>query len=215
MVLLLGVAVVILWWVASVPARGVETGPAPSPTAGTQGRPDAVPPAGLREEEVWLADLELAAGTVVTAGSMLRDVQAVGQDVVTGSDGLVAGRLDVDATVPFEVVAAELGNGTEVRPADNGQATVVRNVEALGRQLRVAATGTVEVEGGKLVVEPHSIDVGGPDFLSGATAAVVRALVTVEHDIEGLPEGLVLNDVAVQGDGFRINLRGGNVTLGR
>jgi hypothetical protein len=121
----------------------------------------------------------------------------------------------VDATVPFEVVAAELGNGIEVRPADNGQATVVRNVEALGRQLRVAATGTVEVEFGKLVVEPHSIDVGGPDFLSGAPAAVVRALVTVEHDIEGLPEGLVLNDVAVQGDGFCINLRGGNVTLGR
>lgn len=214
MVLLLAVTVMILWFMASGPAGRGEAGPVPSPTAGPERRPDAEPPAGLGGEEMWLADLGLDAGTVVTAGSMLRDVRAVGQDVVTGPDGLVAGRLAVDATVPFEVVAGELGNGTVVRPADGGQATVVRTVEALGRELRVVATGTVEVEGGKLVVEPRSIDLGGPDFLSGATAAVVRAHVTVEHTIAGLPEGLVLQDVAVQGDGFRIKLKGEDVTLG-
>jgi hypothetical protein len=214
MVLLLGVAVVILWFMASGPAGGGEADPVPSPTVGAGVRPDAEPPAGLREEEVWLGNLELDAGTVVAAGSVLRDVRAVGQDVVTGPDGLAAGRLAVDATVPFEVVAGELGQGTVVGAADGGQATVVRTVEALGRQLRVVATGTVEVEGGKLVVEPRSIDFGGPDFLSGATAAVVRALVTVEHDVEGLPDGLVLQDVAVQGDGFRVHLRGDDVTLG-
>lgn len=32
---------------------------------------------------------------------------------------------------------------------------------------------------------------------------VVRGLVTIEHDIKGLPEGLGLPDVAVQDDGFR------------
>ena len=51
---------------------------------------------------------------------------------------------------------------------------------------------------GRLVVEPRSIDFGGPDFLSDAVGAVVRRLVTIEHDIEGLPEGLVLEDVTVQ-----------------
>lgn len=61
----------------------------------------------------------------------------------------------------------------------------------------------MKVEGGRLIVEPRSIDIGGPDFLSDATAAVVRGLVTIEHEIEGLPEGLVLQDVTVQGDGFR------------
>ncbi len=90
---------------------------------------------------------------------------------------------------------------------------VVRTVEALGRELRVIATGTVEVEAGRLVVEPRSIDFGGPDFLSDATAAVVRRLVAIEHDIEGLPEGLVLQDVAVQGDGFRARLLGEDVQL--
>ena len=213
MVLVLGVMAAILWWAVSDPAGGGEAGPVPSPPVGAARPPAAQPPADLREDEVWLADLALDAGTVVTAGSTLRDVRAVGQDVVTSPDGLVAGRLAVDATVPFEVVANKLGNGTVVRSADGGQAMVVRTVTVLGRELRVTATGTVEVKAGKLIVEPRSIDLGGPDFLSDATATVVRGLVTIEHDIEGLPEGLVLQDVAVQGDGFRANLRGEDIKL--
>ena len=100
-----------------------------------------------------------------------------------------------------------------VRSTDGGQATVVRAVTVLGRELRGTATGTVEVKGGKLVVEPRSTDFGVPDVLTDATAAVVRRFVTVEHDIEGLPEGLMLQDVAVQGDGFRANLRGEDIKL--
>jgi hypothetical protein len=213
MVLVLGVAVAILWWVVSDPASVTEAGPVPSPTLGAERPPGAEPPADLREDEVWLADLALDAGTVVTAGSTLRDVRAIGQDVVAGPDGLVAARVTVDATVPFAVVADELGKGTMVRAADGGQAMVVRTVDVLGRELRVIATGTVEVEAGRLVVEPRSIDIGGPDFLSNAIADVVRRLVTIEHDIEGLPEGLVLQGVTVQGDGFRANLRGEAVKL--
>jgi hypothetical protein len=185
----------------------------PPPAVGDDRPPAAQPPADLREDEVWLADLALDAGTVVSAGSTLRDVRAVGQDVVTSPDGLVAGWLAVVATVPFEVVANKLGNGTVVRSVDGGQATVVRTVTVLGRELRVTATGTVEAKGGKLVVEPRSIDFGGPAFLSDATAAVVRRLVTIEHEIEGLPEGLALQDVAVQGAGFRANLRGEDIKL--
>lgn len=214
MVLVLGVAAAILWWTASDPAGGGGAVPVPpSPSAGADQPRAAERPADLREDQVWFADLALDARTVVTAGSTLRDVRAAGQGVVTGPDGLVATQLAVDATVPFEVIAGELGDGTVVRSAADGQATVVRTVEALGRELRVTATGTVEVEAGKLVVEPRSIDVGGPDFLSDAIAAVVRRLVTIEHTIEGLPEGLVLQDVAVQDDGFRANLRGEDVKL--
>lgn len=213
MVIVLAVAFVIFWWAVSDPASGGDAGPDPSSTEGAAVPPGAEPPPGLSGDEVWLADLELDAETVVTAGSPLRNVRAVGQDVVTGPDGLVAARLTVDATVPFDVVADEIGGGTVVRAAEGGQATVVRSVEALGRELRVTATGTVGVEAGRLIVEPRSIDIGGPDFLSQATAAVVRTLVTIEHDIEGLPEGLVLRDVAVQDDGFRANLRGEDVEL--
>lgn len=215
MIVVLVAAVGILWLVVSDPAGGGE--PSPSPSQGAQasdgGTPDAQPPAGLGADDVWLADLVLDAGTVVTPDSVLRDVRAVGQDVLTGPNGLVAARLTVDATVPFEVVADELGGGAEIRAADAGQVLVVRVVEVLGRELRVTATGTVDVRAGRLVMEPRSIDVGGPDFLSNATAAVVRRFVTIEHSIEGLPEGLVLQDVTVQDDGFRANLRGEDVKL--
>jgi hypothetical protein len=213
MLLVLGVMAVILWWSVSAPAGGGEAGPVPSPTAGAGSPPSAQPPADLREDEVWLADVALDAGTLVSGTSTLRDVRAVGQDVITSPDGLVAGRLTVDATVPFEVVASKLGDGTVVSSADGGQAKVVRTVTVLGREVRVTATGTVEVKAGKLVVEPRSIDVGGPDFLSDATAAVVRRFVTIEQNIDGLPDGLVLQDVAVQGDGFRAKLRGEDVKL--
>jgi hypothetical protein len=213
MVLVLAAAAAIAWWVVSDPSTGVEAAPAPSATAGER-VPDAKPPAGLGPDEVWLADVALDAGTLAAAGSVLHDVRAVGQDVVTGPDGMVAERLTVDATVPFEVVAGELGDGTVVRAAEGGQVMVVRTVEALGRQLAVTATGTVEVDAGRLVVEPRSIDFGGPGFVSDAVGAVVNRLVTIEHDIEGLPEGLVLQDVAVQEDGFRARLSGEDVKLG-
>jgi hypothetical protein len=213
MILVLVAAVAILWLVVSAPAGSAEPDPTPPPGAEAEPAPDAAPPGDLGEDETWLADLALDAGTVVTAGSTLRDVRAVGQDVVAGPGGLIAGRLAVDATVPFDVVAAELGEGTAVRAADDGQAVVIRTVEALGRELRVVATGTVEVDAGRLVMEPRSIDFGGPDFLSDAVAAVVRTFVTIEHTIEGLPEGLVLQDVAVQDDGFRANLSGEEVNL--
>lgn len=210
-VLVLGVA--ILWWVVSDPAGEGRAGPAPSPSGDPERPPRGGPPADLRGDEVWLADLVLDAGTVVTSGSTLRDVRAVGHDVVTGPNGLVAGRVTVDATVPYGIVAEELGGGTVVGAADGGRAMVVRSVEVLGRELRVVATGTVEVERGRLVVEPRSIDFGGPGFLSDAIAAAVRELVTIEHAIEGLPEGLVLQDVAVRGDGFRARLRGQDIHL--
>ncbi|TLM86490.1 DUF2993 domain-containing protein [Pseudarthrobacter sp. NamE2] len=209
MLLVLGILVGALWWAGSKPASRGEAVPPPNTREA-----EAEAPSDLRGDELWFGDLVLDSGTVRSAGSTLRDVHAVGEDVVTGPEGTVVGRLAVDATVPFDVVARELGGGTVVSAADSGQARVVRTIEALGRELRVTATGTVHAEGGKLVVEPRSIDLGGPAFFSGGTAAVVRSLVTIEHEIEGLPAGLVLQDVAVRDDGIRASLRGEDVRLG-
>ncbi|WP_104118997.1 LmeA family phospholipid-binding protein [Arthrobacter sp. B1805] len=215
MILVLVVAVGTLWWLASNPAdrEKVVTG-TPAPGGSGQTR-DAELPQNLPNDELWFSDLVLKAGTVMTEGSTLRDVQAAGQGVMTTPDGLNAAWLTVDATVPFDVVAQELGTGTVVRAAEDGQATVIRTVEVLGRELDVVATGTVTVEAGRLVVEPQSIDFGGPELLSGATAAVIRGLVTIEHDIEGLPEGLVLEDVTVHSDGFRATLQGEDISFAR
>lgn len=207
-VLVLGA--VVAWWAVTTPAgEADQQADDREPTA----PPDRRPPADLGRDEVWLADLRLWSGNVVTPDSALRDVRATGRDVVTGPGGLVAARVSVDVTVPFRVVAAELGEDTEVRAAPDGQAQVLRTVEVLGRELRVAATGTVQVEAGRLVVEPRSIDLGGPQLLSEAIAAAVRQLVTITHDIEGLPDGLELRRVVVRDDGFRARLRGQDVRL--
>lgn len=216
-VLLLVLVLAVVWWVVTRPA-GDSGGSAASPpgegsATAPRSTPASTPPPGLLDDELWLGDLAFEAGTVVTAGTTLRDVHAVGHDVVSGRDGIVAAWLEVDVTVPFAVVADELGPDTVVGPAEGGRARVVRTLQVLGRELDVVATGTVEVEAGRLVVEPTSIDIGGPAFLADFLAAVVRELVTIEHEIEGLPEGLVLTDVRVQSDGFRAHLEGQGVEM--
>ncbi len=211
LLILLMVALVIFWFVISEPAGREDPGSLPPVSGG--GTPDEEPPADLGEDDVWLADVVLEARTLVSADATLRDIDAVGQGVLTGPDGLVAAHLELEATVPFDVVAAELGGGASVRAGDDGQAEVTRTVEVLGRELRVVASGTVNAEAGRLVVEPRSIDVGGPEFLSDALAAIARRAVTIEQDVEGLPEGLVLQTVSVQDDGFRAAFLGEDVLL--
>lgn len=211
--LVLGLLVVGAWWWVSQPADEQAAGPrSPGADAGAGSGPVAEPD-DLGADETWLGDVTLEAGTIVTPDSRLRDVDAVARQLRAGPDGVVAGGLDVQATVPFDLVARELGEDTTVRAAQGSQAAVVRTVELLGRELRVVATGTVEVVGGRLVVEPRSIDVGGPDFLSRSIAGLARELVTIEHTVEGLPEGLVLTAVQVQQDGFRADLQGEDVVL--
>ena len=210
----LALAATVLLFLASEPAdEGARTSPGPSATTPSPGAPPTEPPSDLGDDETWLGDLVLDAGTVVTPDSRLRDVHAVGRDTRAGPSGLVAGSLAVDATVPFDVVAEQVGEGVTVRAAGRSQATVLRTVEVAGRRLPVEATGTVEVVDGRLVLEPRSIDVGGPDVLSRATAGVVRRLSTIEHTVEGLPDGLGLQDVTVREDGFRATLRGTDVRL--
>ncbi|WP_298254006.1 LmeA family phospholipid-binding protein [uncultured Arthrobacter sp.] len=213
LLVVLVVVLTVAWFVISDPVG--RSGPGATPSPSSEGPVDAGPPDGLAEDDVWLADVVLEVGTAVSGGTTLRDIDAVGRDVLTGPDGLVAGGLELDATVPFDVVAEELGGGALVRAGDDGEAEVVRGVEVLGREVRVVASGTVEVDAGRLVVEPRSIDLGGPGFLSDALAAVARRAVTIEHDIEGLPEGLVLQDVSVGDDGFRATFRGEDVVLTR
>ena len=195
MLLLIVLALVVLWWAVSTPAvdSADRTGPTSADdrqAASTDGPPADDPARGRS-----------------------RDVEAVAHGVRSGEEGLVADSLEVQATVPFADVATDLGGDSVVRPAEDGQAAIVRTVEVLGRDATVVATGTVEVVGGLLVVEPTSIDLGGPDLLSRTVAAVVRRFVTIEHPIEGLPENLVLQDVTVQDDGFRADLSGRDVVL--
>lgn len=211
---LLVVAVTVAFFVLS----GDTT--APDSSAGGTPAPPSPPPAGaatppddLAQGETWLGDIDLEAARLVTTEADLRDVDAVGSDVLTGPDGTRVGTLEVEATVPFAVVAERLGPGTTVGAAQDGQASVRRGIDLFGRELEVVATGTVEAVDGRLVVEPRTIVIGGSTFVAEALASAARELIVIEQDVEGLPEGLVLRDVAVVDDGFRARLDGEDVLI--
>lgn len=192
----------------AAPPGGSDTPPSP-------GAPATSPPGDLAEGDLWLTGLTLDAQTLATSDGALHDVVVVGQDVRNGPSGLVAGVLSVEATVPFDLVAEQIGADVTVGPVAGkpDQAAVHRSFTELGRVLDVEATGTVLVRDGLLVIEPRTIDVGGPDFLAGLFGAIARELVTIEHQIEGIPQGLVLLDVTVQDDGFRAELAGTDVRI--
>ena len=211
MLVLLVIAAIAVWWVVSEPLTGPnETPPTTPATSGTS--PDAAP-ADLGKDDVWLGDVDVAADIIVLPDTSLLDVQARGHGAHSSPDGVMVEQLEVLATVPFSDVASQLGGDSRIGAGPNGQATIARSVDVLGRQVEVTATGTVEVVNGLLVVEPRSIDVGGPDILSKAVADIARRFVTIEQPIEGLPPNLVLRDVAVQDDGFRATLSGQDVVL--
>ena len=211
MLVILLVTLVTLWFVLSDPATGPDQTSSPTPTASATG--PAVPPSDLKKDEIWLGDMDVNSNIVVLPDSSLLDVDAQGYGARSGPNGLVVERLDVRATVPFVNVEAELGGDSRVTPGEDGQATIERTMDVLGRQFSITATGTVAVKNGLLVVEPRSVDIGGPEILSNAIAAAARQFVTIEHPIAGLPKNLVLQDVTVQEDGFRAELSGKDVVL--
>lgn len=211
MLLLLTVAAVVLWFVLSDPITDVEQPPSPTPATSATGA--AVPPSDLGKDETWLGDMDVNSNIVVLPDSSLLDVEAQGYGARSGPNGVTVERLEVQATVPFANVEAELGGDSRVSPGKNGQATIERTGEVLGRQISVRATGTVKAKNGLLVVEFRSIDVGGPESVSRALAAAARQFIKIEHPIAGLPKNLVLKDVTVQEDGFRAKLSGQDVVL--
>jgi len=142
-------------------------------------------------------------------------VDATGSGVRFGTGGLRAARLDIDATIPFDTLAEQVGPDTRIYAVSGGLAGVEREVTILGRDLTVRATGAVTADGGQLVIEPETVDLGGPSFVDATLSAIARTLVTIRQDVPGVPSGMALTDVSVTGAGFGAQLTGTDVTIGR
>jgi LmeA-like phospholipid-binding len=184
----------------------------PSPTASgvAASRPD-----DLQADETWLGSVELRSEDVVSADAELTDVVASGSAVRFTAEGLRADRLDIDATVPFATVAEQVGEGVRIFPAGDGLAGIERTVTVLGQDVPVSATGSVTADGGQLLIEPETVDLGGPAFLDAAASALARTLVTIREDVPGVPEGMALTDVEVTDAGFDATLAGADVVITR
>lgn len=214
---LLGVAATVLVLVVAAGALLLSLGSgatatAPSPTPSTTAS-RVEPPADLKADETWLGSIDLRSEDVVSADGALTDVHATGSGIRFGADGVRAERLDLDATIPFATVAEQVGPGTRVYAVSGGLAGVEREVSILGRDLTVRATGRVTADGGQLVIEPETIDLGGPSFVDSAVSALARSLVTIRQDVPGVPDGMTLTDVSVSGAGFGVTLTGADVRL--
>ncbi len=197
--------------VASV-GSGVDpagTPPSPAPSGVRVEAPD-----DLSADETWLGRVTLSSEDVVSADGGLVDVTADGEGVRFGPDGLRARRLAVEATLPFDTVAAQVGDGVRLYAVSGGRAGVERTATILGRDVTVRATGTVRADRGQLLIEPETVELGGPGFLDSAVSAAARALVTIRQDVPGVPAGLTLRDVDVDAAGFGVRLDGADVAIG-
>lgn len=213
---LLGVATTLLVLAVGAGALLLSLGPGAAST-GRSASPSSSapsPPADLAPGETWLGSVDLRSSDVVSADGDLSDVRARGSGVRFGDGELHADRLDLDATVPFRTVAERVGPDTRVYAAGGGQAGIERRVTILGRDLTVRATGRVAAEGGRLLIEPETIDLGGPAFVDAAVSALARTLVTIRQDVPGVPPGMTLTDVTVGGGGFSVHLSGTDVAIG-
>lgn len=206
-VVAVAVALVAVVLAASQPG-GATASPAPSATA-TAG----APPRDLRAGETWLETVELDSRSVLTPDGPFRDVRATGSDVRMSEQGLRAGTLRLDATLPFDAAARQIGQGVQLYAAGAGRAGVRRTASFLGRTVVVRATGTVTADRGQLVIEPETVDFGGPGWLDAGLSAAARRLVTVRHAVQGLPKGMRLTRVSVVDGGFRAHLEGSGVVL--
>ena len=128
--------------------------------------------------------------------------------------GLTAQQLAIDATIPFATVAEQVGQDVTIYDAGNGKTGVERQVTLLGQDITLKATGTVSADGGQLLIEPETVDLGGPSFLDSAASALARSLATIRQDVAGVPEGMSLTSVQVTPEGFDAQLSGTDVVMG-
>jgi len=198
--------------VAAVVVVGTLPVADPAPATSSPSPAPSGAPASVAEGETWLSDVDLSSSTVLTSDGPLTDVQATGAGVRLTADGPRAQRLDLGAVLPFATAARQIGD-VELYAAGNGRAGVRRTASILGRDLSVRATGTVRAVDGQLVIEPESVDLGGPGLVDTALSAAARRFVTIRHTVTGLPAGMRLTGVSVQQNGFRATLSGTDVVL--
>ncbi len=205
------VLVVLVFVLGSGGSHGTAATASPRPADSAAG---AQQPTDLADDETWLGAVDLRSQGVVSGRGDRADVVAKGSGVRFSSKGLRAGSLDIDATIPFATVAEQVGAGVTIYDAGNGKTGLERTVTILGRDLTLKATGAVSADGGQLLIEPETIDLGGPSFIDSAASSLARALATIRQDVPGVPAGMSLDEVEVTPQGFDARLSGTDVVIG-
>ena len=175
----------------------VEIGGFPFLTQAVGGRYDDV--------RIGLTGADLGQPEGTRADVSLRGVQVALSDVLSGSVQQVpVERVDGTATLPYALLAAELGPGTTVTRNGDGL-RVQRTVEVAGVSVPLTATGTVSLDGDTLVVDVEDASGAGVDVPDLLVDQVDDAL-DLRYPIPQLPFGLQVTGVAPADDGVRVQV---------
>jgi hypothetical protein len=169
--------------------------------------------AGRYEEvriDLTAADLGQPEGT--RADVALRGVQVPLSDVLDGSvQEVPVERVDGTATLSYDLLAAQLGPGTELARDGDGL-RITRTVELLDRQVPLTASGQVTLEGSDLVVDVEDAAGAGVD-LPGFVVDQAADLLDLRYTVPPLPFGLRLTGVTPAADGVVVDLEATDTVL--
>ncbi len=155
-------------------------------------------------------DLGQPAGT--RADVRLRGVHAPLSQVLSGSVRQVpVDRIDGTATLSYELLSRELGDGTTV-VREGDALRITRTVEVLGRRLPLTATGTITVDGPDLVIDVRDAVGAGVD-VPGWLLERADGLLDLRYPVPELPFGLEVTGVAPGRDGVDVALQARDAVL--
>ena len=142
----------------------------------------------------------------------LRGVHVPLSAALSGSVGEVpVDRIDGTATLPYALLAAQLGADTELAP-EGDRLRITRTVEVRGRQLRLTAVGRVELEGGDLVVDVQEAAGAGVE-VSGFLLDRAVDLLDLRYPVPALPFGLRVTSVRPAVEGVDVGLEAVDTVL--
>jgi hypothetical protein len=133
-------------------------------------------------------------------------------DLISGSvQEVPVDRIDGTATLSYELLSAQLGGDTTLRPEGDGL-RITKTVEILGHTLPLTAVGTVTLDGDELVVDVEKASGAGVD-VPGFLVDRVSDLLDVRYRVPELPFGLQLTSVRPAADGVAVRVEAEDAVL--
>jgi hypothetical protein len=142
----------------------------------------------------------------------LRGVRIPLSDVLSGSvQEVPVDRVDGTATLPYALLAEQLGGDTTLAGADGGL-QITRTVSLAGFDFPVTAVGTVTLDGQDLVVDVEQAAASGVD-VPGFVLDRAADLLDFRYPVPALPFGLQLTSVDPGGDGVHVRVEARDTVL--
>ena len=162
--------------------------------------------------QISLTADELGQPAGTTADISLQGVRLPLSDVLGGQvSQLPVDRVDGRASVPYDLLAGQLGGDTTLTREDDGL-RITKTVEVLGQTIPLTAAGQVALDGQDLVVTVDSAAGAGidvPDFLLDQA----QDLLDFRYPLPALPFGLQVTGLQVADGGVDVMVAATDVVL--